>query len=230
MALAERIVLIAGPERARSPLFTQGLRGPPAWAVTIRDTCAFLADPLSPPAGAVVLDLSGCEGGMRVRLPRALAMLRARRVPVLACAPAGAPDTMPAASLAVDHLLEEDAGAQMLQVALRAMLRREKPASFDQALVFDGLQVSEEARRATFEGCDIRLGPKEFLLLCVLMEAPHRVWTRAALRALVWGPRATISERTIDKVASRLRSALQAATGRALVESVSGEGYRLGSR
>ena len=55
----------------------------------------------------------------------------------------------------------------------------------------------------------IKLGPKEFKLLSILIERPGHVFSRAKLLDLVWGHGVYVEERTVDVHMSRLRKALK---------------------
>jgi DNA-binding response OmpR family regulator len=72
----------------------------------------------------------------------------------------------------------------------------------------------------------VPLTRKEFRFLQVLALNGDRTCTRDELRRLVWGKDAAVIGRTIDVLVSRLRTKLCAATGRDLVATVRGIGYR----
>jgi two-component system OmpR family response regulator len=78
-------------------------------------------------------------------------------------------------------------------------------------------------------GTDVRLTEGEFALLRAFLDNPHRVLTRASLMALTDRDDARVFERTIDVLIARLRRKLASpGTDIPLLQTVRGEGYRLG--
>jgi two-component system phosphate regulon response regulator PhoB len=61
----------------------------------------------------------------------------------------------------------------------------------------------------TFNNKNVKLGPKEFKLLSLLMERPGHVFSRSKLLDLVWGHGVYVEERTVDVHMSRLRKAIK---------------------
>jgi len=76
-------------------------------------------------------------------------------------------------------------------------------------------------------GHPVRLPPKARQLLKVLVQAEGRVVRRDELAASVW-PGVDVSDDSIARAVSSLRRALQAAGGEDVVETLYGEGFRLG--
>ena len=72
----------------------------------------------------------------------------------------------------------------------------------------------------------IELSPKEFDLLRTLAEARGRVVTRTELLRVVWGINFDPETNVVDALVARLRRRLDR-TGRSLIETVIGQGYRL---
>ncbi len=58
---------------------------------------------------------------------------------------------------------------------------------------------------------DPPLSPNQFALLALLWANEGRVVSRAEIAAAVWGPRASVSDETLDALVSRLRKRLHAA-------------------
>ncbi len=77
----------------------------------------------------------------------------------------------------------------------------------------------------TVAGADVQLTPKEFQLLCCLLERRGRTQSRRALLEAVWETTADIETRTVDMHVGRLRSKLGKAGD--LIETVRGFGYRI---
>ena len=81
----------------------------------------------------------------------------------------------------------------------------------------------------TYKNNNVKLGPKEFKLLTLLMERPGHIFSRGKLLDLVWGHGVYVEERTVDVHMSRLRKALKTASGENLdpIRTVRDGGYGL---
>ncbi|WP_444453449.1 phosphate regulon transcriptional regulator PhoB [Rhodobacter capsulatus] len=115
-----------------------------------------------------------------------------------------------------------------LMARLRTQLRRTRPATMGERLVFDDIILDAAEHRVFRDGQPLKLGPTEFRLLSTLMEKPGRVWTRDQLLDRVWGRDIYVDTRTIDVHVGRLRKALMVNGGVDPVRTVRGTGYSLG--
>jgi len=115
-----------------------------------------------------------------------------------------------------------------LLARLRVNLRRTRPASVGERLVFEDIELDAEQHRVTRSGQAIRLGPTEYRLLTVFMEKPGRVWSREQLLDRVWGRDIYVDSRTVDVHIGRLRKALGQHGGENPIRTVRGAGYALG--
>ncbi|MFT3690730.1 phosphate regulon transcriptional regulator PhoB [Paenirhodobacter sp.] len=115
-----------------------------------------------------------------------------------------------------------------LMARLRTQLRRTRPATMGERLVFQDIILDAGEHRVFRSGQPLKLGPTEFRLLSTLMEKPGRVWTRDQLLDRVWGRDIYVDTRTIDVHVGRLRKALMAHGGGDPVRTVRGTGYSLG--
>ena len=110
---------------------------------------------------------------------------------------------------------------------VKAVMRRnakttvEEPA--DDNILFRGLELNAEAKRAYIDGVDISLTKKEFEVLCMLMSRPGRVYSREEILARVWPDDVNVLERSIDVNMARLRKKLGEYANN--VVSRSGYGY-----
>ena len=111
-----------------------------------------------------------------------------------------------------------------LLARIRALLRRVAPSDVIQA---GDVVVDRGTRRVTVLGRPVVLSAKEFDLLAMLAQQPHRVFTKDELLRDVWGYRAQARTRTLDSHASRLRRKLGDVGGGPYVLNVWGVGYRL---
>ena len=114
-----------------------------------------------------------------------------------------------------------------LVARMRALLRRANPAAVGEVLEAGGLTIDTAQHRVRCGAQAIHLGPTEYRLLCVLMEQPGRVWSRAQLLDQVWGRDKEVDERTVDVHVGRLRKALSNCECADAVRTVRGSGYAL---
>ncbi len=125
-----------------------------------------------------------------------------------------------------DDYLTKPFSTQELLARIRSVLRRKAPEALDTPVEVDGLTLDPATRRVSREGCDLRLGPKEFRLLHFFMTHTERVHSRAQLLDRVWGDHVFIEERTVDVHIKRLREALEPVDCARMIETVRGVGYR----
>ena len=95
---------------------------------------------------------------------------------------------------------------------VKALLRRARPALVNDILQYNDLIMSLSEMRVTYKNNNVKLGPKEFKLLTLLMERPGHIFSRGKLLDLVWGHGVYVEERTVDVHMSRLRKALKTAS------------------
>ncbi|WP_296816526.1 response regulator [Brevundimonas sp.] len=118
-----------------------------------------------------------------------------------------------------------------LLARIRAVLRRSaerRPRGGGQAVRFGAWRLDLVRRELmNASGAVSPLSSGEFHLLRAFVERPGRVLTRDQLMDLARGPTAETFDRAIDVQISRLRKKLDDGTGRELIETVRGEGYRL---
>ena len=115
-----------------------------------------------------------------------------------------------------------------LMARVKAQLRRSRPATVGEVLVFEDIELDAETHRVQRAGHALKLGPTEFRLLCTFMEKPGRVWSREQLLDRVWGRDIYVDTRTVDVHIGRLRKALCRHGGSDPVRTVRGAGYALG--
>ncbi len=114
-----------------------------------------------------------------------------------------------------------------LMARVRNILRRVRPGSVGEILLYGDICLDAERHRVTREGKKLKLGPIEFRLLMTLIEKPGRVWDREQLLSRVWGRDADVDTRTVDVHVGRLRKALGKNGGKNPIRTVRGTGYSL---
>ncbi|MCM1568194.1 MAG: response regulator transcription factor [Roseburia sp.] len=112
-----------------------------------------------------------------------------------------------------------------MDVVLRRAGNRE---SREQRVLSCGkLCLYQEENRVDFEGEEIGLTLKEFLLLKLFMENPKKTFTKANLYESVWQDEYYYEDNTINVHMSNLRNKLKRITHHDYIETVWGIGYRL---
>lgn len=99
-------------------------------------------------------------------------------------------------------------GELMARVEARLRLTSEPDGA--RALTVGGMSVDIERHQVTVKGRQIRLAPKEFSVLRLLLEADGKVLSRDRLLELIWGhdEGMDIDTRTVDQHVARLRRKL----------------------
>lgn len=132
--------------------------------------------------------------------------------------------------LGADDYVSKPFSSRELVARLRAILRRatfmEGPAK-ETAMTFGPISVDLDRHVARIDGTPLDLTRREFELLAYFLKNPRRVLGREKILQQVWGLEYLGESRTIDAHVRRLRSKLRDAA--ALIETVVGVGYRLGS-
>jgi two-component system phosphate regulon response regulator PhoB len=175
---------------------------------------------------AILLDwmLPGQSGVALARRWRADA--RTRGIPIVMLTARGdEADKVSGLDAGADDYVTKPFSTQELLARLRAVLRRRSPEKGEETVSLGGLTLDGAARRVSWNGRPLKIGPTEFKLLHFLMNHPERVHSRQQLLDRVWGDHVFIEERTVDVHVKRLREAL--GPGGALVETVRGAGYRI---
>ena len=110
---------------------------------------------------------------------------------------------------------------------VKALLRRARPALVNDILQHNDLTLSLSEMKVTYKNNTVKLGPKEFKLLTLLMERPGHIFSRGKLLDLVWGHGVYVEERTVDVHIGRLRKALNRGKDADPIRTVHGVGYSL---
>ncbi len=115
-----------------------------------------------------------------------------------------------------------------LVARVRANLRRTRPSSVGQKLVYKDIVLDSEQHRVYRDGKLLKLGPTEFNLLATFIEKPGRVWSREQLLDRIWGRDIFVEIRTVDVHIGRLRKSLGQYGGNDYLRTIRGTGYALG--
>jgi len=175
---------------------------------------------------AVILDLglpdmSGVEVLRRLR--------EWSRVPVLVLTVlASETEKVAALDMGADDYLTKPFGAAELLARLRAILRR-APTEAELAVVtFGDIAVDMAARVVQRKGVDLKLTPREYALLRILVLHRGRVVTHQHLLREVWGPNSEENTHYLRVQMTHLRQKLEIDPHRPRhLKTESGIGYRL---
>jgi DNA-binding response OmpR family regulator len=127
-----------------------------------------------------------------------------------------------------DDYVTKPFSTRTLLARIKALLQRPRiQQGDDEVLTVHDVRVYLKEHRAFFHQRELRLPPKEFKLLEVLMRRAGKVCTRMGLLDLVWGEEVVIDPRNIDVYIRWIRGPLEGEPdGSQLIETVHGVGYR----
>ncbi len=175
------------------------------------------------PADLVLLDLrlpdiDGLDVCRRLR--------ERSRVPIIVLTARGEEaDRVVGLELGADDYVVKPYGLRELIARIRAVMRRTASLGVTGAALRVGeLEVDERSRRATLEGRELELTPKEFDLLAALARDPGAAVSRQRLLAEVWQTGWYGSSKTIDVHVAALRRKLG---DPGWIETLRGVGFRL---
>lgn len=114
-----------------------------------------------------------------------------------------------------------------LNARIKSLLRRSKPQSSEDVVIFDDLKIDRITKRIYRKNKEINLGPTEFKLLDFLIKNPKRVYSREQLLNNVWGENIYVESRTVDVHIRRLRKVLNLSGLENLIRTVRSAGYSL---
>lgn len=112
-----------------------------------------------------------------------------------------------------------------LAARVRAIARRAQGRAAV-ILQWGDLTLDPAARTVTLAGKPVALPRREFAVLQALMEQPEHIRSRAQLEDRLYGWQEEVGSNAVEVHVHNLRSKL----GRELIETVRGEGYRMGRR
>ncbi len=131
--------------------------------------------------------------------------------------------------IGADDYLSKPFSPRELRARLRAVLRRAgaEPAVPGMVRQRGNLCVDADKREVSLAGRAVRLKPKEFEVLWLLVKNEGRVFTRDQLIAAVWGFDFEGDPRTVDVHVRRIRRALgESGAAPRYLHTVHGVGYK----
>ena len=134
--------------------------------------------------------------------------------------------------LGADDYVTKPFSFNELLARITALLRRSemsgRPAGAIEIEEFEGFRIDRAARTIHIEGAELRLAPKEFDLLSLLLLNSGRVMSRQAIIAAIWGTRFYGDPKTVDVHVRWLREKFEPFAQMPFrITTVFGVGYRL---
>ena len=129
-------------------------------------------------------------------------------------------------NLGADDYITKPFKMRELVARVNAFLRRRKSGAA-QSYHFGEFELSMTAHRLYQQGREVELTAKEFGLLAYLVTHPGRAFSRENILNAVWGNAVMVTERSVDRCVTTLRSKLEPDPHRpAYIATVRDVGYR----
>ena len=128
-----------------------------------------------------------------------------------------------------DDYISKPVSARILALRVSTQFRHAKSKEMQRIGVISahGLSLNLESRQLDFEGGHITVTRTEFDFLKLLMEHPHRVFSREEVITAIGGSHEMSTDHLLDTHASRLRLKIKSVGGPKVIVGVRGVGYRL---
>jgi DNA-binding response OmpR family regulator len=222
-------VLVVDDEPGVRRALERGLRAEGMQVVTATDGPSGLRAALTGSFDAVLLDimLPGLSGY------RVLERLRAAGVatPVLlVSAKDGEIDQANGLDLGADGYLVKPFSFVVLVAQLRAVLRRHADQRREAVVTLGDLVIDPARRRVTWAGQPVALSPREFAVLAALARRAGSVMSKDELLHAVWGDEHAASRNAVEVYVGYLRRKLDAVGAGAVLQTVRGHGYAVGTQ
>ncbi len=153
---------------------------------------------------------------------------KSKQIPIIMLTARGEEeDKVRGLDIGADDFVVKPYSIMELLARVRAGLRHTLSNKSVDVLSYEMLHMDIVRHLVTVSEIKVALGPIEFKLLRVLMEAPCRVFSRDQLLDRVWQNNLDVETRTVDVHIGRLRKQLKLASNVDIVRTVRGFGYSL---
>ena len=136
-------------------------------------------------------------------------------------------DEAEALDTGADDFLSKPFSFVVLVARLRALQRRRSDINL-QPLVFENLALDPVSRKVRRDEIEIPLSPREFALLEALLRHPGEIVAKSDLLDRVWGDDFEGDPNVVEVYVGYLRRKIDRPFGRSDLETIRGEGYRIG--
>ena len=135
-------------------------------------------------------------------------------------------DQVTGLEIGADDYITKPFSVRALVARVRALLRRTRGDIKAPSIIrVGGLEIDSEKYAVSFNNSPIKLTPNEFKLLILLASRSNQTLTREQLLEDLHGT-ASSMDRSVDSHIKNLRKKLESASGRSMIETVYGIGYR----
>lgn len=117
-------------------------------------------------------------------------------------------DIVKGLKLGADDYITKPFDEEELVARIDALLRRTKPVN---QIELDGLLWDEDQFELSYKHQYVKLTPKEFSIMGLLMKNPGRVFSREQLIEMVWGFHSETEGRTVDSHVRNMREKIREA-------------------
>lgn len=125
-----------------------------------------------------------------------------------------------------DDYLTKPFELRELAVRIKSLIRR-APTPFTDLLTVADIVLDRQSKQVTKSGKDVKLMPKDFAILELLMTYPNKVFSAEALIERIWSSSADASPDVVRKHINRIRTQIDSDEGTSLIRTVHGVGYSL---
>jgi DNA-binding response OmpR family regulator len=114
-----------------------------------------------------------------------------------------------------------------LLARLRALSRRNYAPILEEVIEIDGLVLNRMSHEVRLGRAEVRLSPREFQLLDLLVQNKGQVLPREVILERIWGFDSEVALKTIDATVKLIRKKLEIVGKQDLLQSIRGVGYKV---
>lgn len=126
-----------------------------------------------------------------------------------------------------DYLIKPFAFEELL--ARIAVLLRRKLGGVPQVMEYEGLSLDDRTKKVRRDGVEISFSATEYQMLRYFLSCPEQVLSKEQILEHVWGPEYYADLNLVEVYIRYIRTKLEAAGGKRLIQTIRGSGYSLRS-